>query len=31
MLEKGSINFKIIKEIVVHKVYKFAFTWKHGS
>jgi hypothetical protein len=31
MLEKGSINLKIIKKIVGHKFYKFAFTWKHVS
>ncbi len=31
MLEKGSINLKVIKEIVSRKFYKFAFIWKHGS
>jgi len=31
MLEKSSINFKIIKKNVGGKFYKFAFTWKHGS
>ncbi len=31
MLEKASINFKIIKKIVGCKFYKFAFTQKHRS
>jgi hypothetical protein len=29
--KKSSINFKIIKEIVDRKFYKFALTWKHAS
>jgi len=31
MLEKGSINFKIIFKNFGCKLYKFAFIWKHDS